>query len=182
MKKTHLTRKNLIFLALLFFFLFLQAFVFFCLDTNGMMNPKNPIVSMASLFGFYPAELITVDYVAFLLVDVYTFILAFALLFEVRLAKYSNEKVWSKKYIIAYVITVVAYLLLSFGLSILLQLPYTLDKFTFQMGMLFHSLILALVIYLVLGSFVFAVFALIVNFKNIDKPFRFFGKKAAMLE
>ncbi len=182
MKKTHLTRKNLIFLALLFFFLFLQAFVFFCLDTNGMMNPKNPIVSMASLFGFYPAELITVDYVAFLLVDVYTFILAFALLFEVRLAKYSNEKVWSKKYVIAYVITVVAYLLLSFGLSILLQLPYTLDKFTFQMGMLFHSLILALVIYLVLGSFVFAVFALIVNFKNIDKPFRFFGKKAAMIE
>ena len=56
MKKTHLTRKNLIFLALLFFFLFLQAFVFFCLDTNGMMNPKNPIVSRASLFGFYPAE------------------------------------------------------------------------------------------------------------------------------
>ena len=72
--------------------------------------------------------------------------------------------------------------MLSFGLSILLQLPYTLDKFAFQMGMLFHSLILALVIYLVLGSFVFAIFALIVNFKNIDKPFRFFGKKAAMIE
>ena len=182
MKKTHLTRKNLIFLALLFFFLFLQAFVFCCLDTTGMMNPKNPIVGFAALMGFLPADMHITDYVAFFLVNIYTFIFAFAILYEVRMAKMSDEKPWGRKYILAYVITLVVYLLLSFGLSFLLQIPYTLDKFVFQMSMLYQTFLLAFVIYAVLGSLIFATLALFVNFKNIDKPFKFFGKKAQMIE
>ena len=182
MKKTHLTRKNLIFLALLFFFLFLQAFVFCCLDTTGMMNPKNPIVGFAALMGFLPADMHITDYVAFFLVNIYTFIFAFAILYEVRMAKMSDEKPWGRKYILAYVITLVVYLLLSFGLSFLLQIPYTLEKFVFQMSMLYQTFLLAFVIYAVLGSLIFATLALFVNFKNIDKPFKFFGKKAQMIE
>lgn len=182
-RKTHFTRKNLIFLSLLFFFLVLQTFVLICMDTGaGIMKKTNPIAQLAGLFGFPLWNLGVTDYVTYLLIVFYTFVFAASVLYEVRLAKYYNERPLSKKYILEYIVTLLLCLLLSFGLSMLLQLPYSGSKFFFTVSMLWQTFLLGALIYLVLAGIIFAAFVLIVNFRNIDKPFRFFGKKEAFEE
>ena len=73
-RKTHFTRKNLIFLALLFFFLVIQTFVLLCLDVGGMMKKNNPVASLAQLFGLTLLDLTIVNYVTYLLIAFYTFV------------------------------------------------------------------------------------------------------------
>ncbi|MDY2575125.1 MAG: hypothetical protein SOW55_04035 [Bacilli bacterium] len=176
-RKTHFTRKNLIFLALLFFFLVIQTFVLLCLDVGGMMKKNNQVASFAQLFGLTLLDLNIVNYVTYLLIVFYTFVFFAAVLYQVRLARYYDEKPFSKKYVLQYVATFFICVILSFGLSIFLQLPYSLDKLAFTFKMIWESLFLGILIYIVLGSIIFAVFVLYINFKNIDKPYRFFGKK-----
>lgn len=179
-RKTHFTRKNLIFLALLFFFLLIQTFTLICLDAGGgFVKKNNPIALFAGLLGFPVFKLTVTDYVTYLLIAAYTFICIAAILYEVRLAKYYEDKATAKKYISQYIITILICLVLSFGLSVLLQLPYSWNKFTFTVRMIWQSLLIGGLIYIVLASIIFAIFVLIVNFKNIDSPFRFFGKKDA---
>lgn len=182
-RKTHFTRKNLIFLALLFFFLLVQTFTLLCLDAKGGFVKKgNPVAQLAGLLGFPSYSFGVSDYVSFLLIVFWTFMGCASVLYEVRLARYYEEKVFSKKYITYYAITIFVCLLLSFGLTILLQLPYSAAKFVYTISILWQTFLIASLIYLLIGGIVFACFVLYVNFKNIDKPFRFFGKKDAYEE
>lgn len=182
-RKTHFTRKNLIFLALLFFFLVMQTFVLLCMDAgSGIMKKNNPVVRLAGLFGFSAFELGVADYVTYFLIVFYTFVFCASILYEVRLAKYYGEDPLSKKSVFQYAVTLLLCLLLSFGLSILLQLPYTAEKYLFTVGMIWQTFLLGGLIYLVIASVIFCAFVLIVNFKNIDRPFRFFGKKETLEE
>jgi len=179
-RKTHFTRKNLIFLALLFFFLLVQTFTLLCLDAHsGFVKKGNPVAQLASLLGFPSYSVGVSDYVSFLLIVFWTFMGFASVLYEVRLARYYEEKVFSKKYITYYAITIFVCLLLSFGLTILLQLPYSVEKFVYTISILWQTFLIASLIYLLVGGIAFACFVLYVNFKNIDKPFRFFGKKDA---
>lgn len=180
-KKTHFTRKNLIFLALVFFFLLMQTFVMVCLDGNsGFIKKNNPISQFAQVFGFTLINLGVVDFVCFFLAVFYTFVFIVAILYQVRLAKFYGDKVISSKKVVQYGITGLACFFLSFGLSIILQMPYGVDKFNRQFKILWQSFILGGMIYFVLAAVVIATFTLIINFRNIDKPFRFFGKKATI--
>lgn len=178
-RKTHLTRKNLIFLALFFLFLVVQTFCLLCLDASGgFVKEKNPIAQFALLLGFSLFEKFrVVDYVTFLLVVFWTFMGVTSILYEVRLAKYYEEKPLSKKYLTMYGITILLCLLLSFGLSILLQIPYSFAKFKLTITILWESFILGFIFYFLLASLACSALVLYVNFKNIDKPYRFFGKK-----
>lgn len=182
-RKTHFTRKNLIFLALLFFFLVMQTFVLLCMDAgSGIMKKNNPIVRLAGLFGFSAFELGVADYVAYFLIVFYTFVFFASILYEVRLAKYYGDDPLSKKSMLQYAVTLLLCVLLSFGLSVLLQLPYNSNKFLFTVGMLWQTFLLGGLIYLVIASLILCTFVLIVNFKNIDRPFRFFGKRETLEE
>lgn len=178
-RKTHLTRKNLIFLALFFLFLVVQTFCLLCLDASGsFVKEKNPIAQFAILLGFSLFEKFrVVDIVTFLLIVFWTFMGVTSILYEVRLAKYYEEKPLSKKYLTMYGVTVLICILLSFGLSILLQIPYTFGEFKLTLTIIWQSLILGLIVYFLLASLVCSALILYVNFKNIDKPYRFFGKK-----
>ena len=92
-QKTHFTRKNLIFLALLFFFFVLQTFCLACLDEAlGVIKKGNPIAQFAAVFGIRPFELNVVDYVSFFLIIFWIFIAITAVIFISRISKYYDGK------------------------------------------------------------------------------------------
>ena len=181
--KTHFTRKNLIFLALLFFFLVIQTFCLFCLDeAAGIIKKGNPIAELGGIFGIEPYKLNVIDYVNFLLVMFWTFIGTAAIMYQVRLAKFYDEPVFSVKKLLNYGLTIVISLVLSFGLAIFLQWPYSFAKFFRQIVIIFQTWLLGALIYIVVGALIFGVFVLIINFRHIDEPFRFFGKEDAAVQ
>ena len=74
--KTHFTRKNLIFIGLLFFYLVISLFCAVCIDANGIMKNGNPIQLLGSGFGFpqingswqaYVLIVVTLIYILFFL-------------------------------------------------------------------------------------------------------------------
>lgn len=190
--KPHLTRKNLIAVALVFFYGIMVLLAALAIDGNNPMFAKNnPIQELArSLFvletldgrivngvpvGSFPA------YVLVLLFAVYLVVAVSAVLFEYRLAKYYDEKPNSKKWIITYVVTILVSSALWIGISMISQIgdqpfPYYIGtSFLF----LLESIVLGALLYLVIGSVIFNVAVLVINVKNIDKPYRFFDNSTA---
>ena len=123
--KTHFTRKNLIFLALLFFFFVLQTFCLLCLDSgSGIIKKGNPIALLAATFGIMTYEFKVIDYVSYFLVVFWTFICAAAILFVARVSKFYDGKAITGKSIIGYIVLPVICFNLSFSLSFILQYPF----------------------------------------------------------
>ena len=119
--KTHFTRKNLIFIGLLFFYLVISLFCALCIDNNGIMKSGNPIQLLGSGFGF---PLINGSWQAYVLIVVtliYILFFAAAFIYEMRLAKYYENKIWTKKWAIVYTLTFFISLVLCFGISLISQ-------------------------------------------------------------
>ena len=180
--RTHFTRKNLIFLALLFFLLVIQIFVAVCLDVNFGMKEDNPIAAFAKIFGINQYALTTTDYVCFFLSLFYTLLGSAALIYEYRIARFYKEPIFSLKRIGGYLSTILLCALLSLGLSLLLQTPFDFANLGKQLLFLWQTFIVAFIIYIVFAALIVGVCAIIVNFKHIDEPFRFFGKEDAAVQ
>lgn len=190
--KTHLTRKNLIAIALVFFYAFAILLAALAIDGNNPLFAKNnPIQELArSLFvlktldgrivngvplGSFPA------YALILLFGIYLVVAVSAVLFEYRLAVYYDEKPNSKKWIITYIVTILVSGDLWIGISMVSQIGD--QPFTYYIGTSFlflaESIVIGAIIYLVLGSIIFNIAVLFVNLKNIDQPYRFFDNSTA---
>ena len=176
--KTHFTRKNLIFIGLLFFYLVISLFCAICIDANGIMKNGNPIQLLGSGFGFPQINGSWQAYVLVILVLLYILFFASAFIYEMRLAKFYENKIWTKKWSIIYVSTFLISLILCFGIALVAQYPYDLTNIANSFLFLSESLITGFLVYIVLVSLIGATIMLYINFKNIDRPFRFFSARA----
>ena len=177
--KVHFTRKNLIAIALIFFYLVCCLIAAICLQAGGMMKEGNPIAMIGSGFGM-PVSFI-LGYQAWtleILVLIYILFFASAFLYEMRLAKYYENVIWTKKWAIIYSLTFLISLILCFGIALVAQYPYDAEMIGNSFLFLADSLVIGLVLFVLIGSIILAILTLYINFKNIDKPFRFFSSKA----
>ncbi len=187
MFKTHLTRKNLISVAMVFFYGLAVLFAGLAIDGNNPVFAKNnPIQNMAaSLFKVTDVNGMTAKgvpggsihaYILLILFVIYIILCTAAIIYEVRLAKYYDEKPNSLKWWIIYVVTFLVCGGLWTGISMVSQLSdkdfgyYLTNSYLF----LLESICFGLLIFVLLGSIILNVCLLVVNFKNIDKPFKFF--------
>ena len=176
--KTHFTRKNLISLGLIFFYLVMCLVAALCLDLDGIMKKGNPLQDLSHTFGFPDFVGSWQAYVLILVTLIYILLYAAAFIYEMRLAKFYENKIWTKKWVLVYIVTFLICSVLCFGIGLTAQYPYSVEAITNSFLFLVASLFVGFIIYIALTSFIGAAIMLYINFKNIDKPFKFFSARA----
>lgn len=175
MKKPYFTRKNLIVLSLAFFYSFLLLFVGLCLDGSHLLiGKKNPIALVAEKINFEPIRCGVTGYVSLILVAIYVSVFVALFLYEKRYAVLNNKKPYSLKMILSYLASLVACFILSFGVGMLIcgkNGIKTMYQFTGQ------SLLITTCIYILAFAFIGGILMFIVNFTQVDRPFRAFEDK-----
>lgn len=175
MKKPYFTRKNLIVLSLAFFYSFLLLFVGLCLDGSHLLiGKKNPIALVAEKINFEPIRCGVTGYVSLILVAIYISVFVALFLYEKRYAVLNNKKPYSLKMILSYLASLVVCFILSFGVGMLIcgkNGIKTMYQFTGQ------SLLITTCIYVLAFAFVGGILMFIVNFTQVDRPFRAFEDK-----
>lgn len=175
MKKPYFTRKNLIVLSLAFFYSFLLLFVGLCLDGSHLLiGKKNPIALVAGKINFEPIRCGVTGYVSLILVAIYISVFVALFLYEKRYAVLNNKKPYSLKMILSYIASLVACFILSFGVGMLIcgkNGIKTMYQFTGQ------SLLITTCIYILAFAFIGGILMFIVNFTQVDRPFRAFEDK-----
>lgn len=175
MKKPYFTRKNLIVLSLAFFYSFLLLFVGLCLDGSHLLiGKKNPIALVAGKINFEPIRCGVTGYVSLILVAIYISVFVALFLYEKRYAVLNNKKPYSLKMILSYLASLVICFILSFGVGMLIcgkNGIKTMYQFTGQ------SLLITTCIYILAFAFIGGILMFIVNFTQVDRPFRAFEDK-----
>ena len=175
MKKPYFTRKNLIVLPLAFFYSFLLLFVGLCLDGSHLLiGKKNPIALVAEKINFEPIRCGVTGYVSLILVAIYISVFVALFLYEKRYAVLNNKKPYSLKMILSYLASLVVCFILSFGVGMLIcgkNGIKTMYQFTGQ------SLLITTCIYILAFAFIGGILMFIVNFTQVDRPFRAFEDK-----
>lgn len=175
MKKPYFTRKNLIVLSLAFFYSFLLLFVGLCLDGSHLLiGKKNPIALVAEKINFEPIRCGVTGYVSLILVAIYISVFVALFLYEKRYAVLNNKKPYSLKMILSYLASLVVCFILSFGVGMLIcgkNGIKTMYQFTGQ------SLLITTCIYVFAFAFIGGILMFIVNFTQVDRPFRAFEDK-----
>lgn len=175
MKKPYFTRKNLIVLSLAFFYSFLLLFVGLCLDGSHLLiGKKNPIALVAEKINFEPIRCGVTGYVSLILVAIYISVFVALFLYEKRYAVLNNKKPYSLKMILSYLASLVACFILSFGVGMVIcgkNGIKTMYQFTGQ------SLLITTCIYILAFAFIGGILMFIVNFTQVDRPFRAFEDK-----
>lgn len=175
MKKPYFTRKNLIVLSLAFFYSFLLLFVGLCLDGSHLLiGKKNPIALVAGKINFEPIRCGVTGYASLILVAIYISVFVALFLYEKRYAVLNNKKPYSLKMILSYLASLVVCFILSFGVGMLIcgkNGIKTMYQFTGQ------SLLITTCIYILAFAFAGGILMFIVNFTQVDKPFRAFEDK-----
>ena len=181
--KTHFTRKNFIAMAITFFYLLITAFSAICLDgSNPMMKANNPIQKLGLAFGFPSIDPGFAGWILTACTLIYVLIFVCAFIYELRLAKYYDNKVFTKKWVGIYIATFFITFILCFGIGLIAQYPYNKEYMINSLTFLGESLLIGLILFLILGLIVSGILMLYINFKHIDEPFRFFGNKTKELE
>ncbi len=175
MKKPYFTRKNLIVLSLAFFYSFLLLFVGLCLDGSHLLiGKKNPIALVAEKINFEPIRCGVTGYVSLILVAIYISVFVALFLYEKRYAVLNNKKPYSLKMILSYLASLVVCFILSFGVGMLIcgkNGIKTMYQFAGQ------SLLITTCIYFLAFAFIGGILMFIVNFTQVDRPFRAFEDK-----
>lgn len=182
--KTHFTRKNFITVALVFLYLVVAFVAGLCCDGSGIMKTGNPIQAIGIALGFGSGPLgkdpLIGSTQAWLLLTcllVYILITFAAVMYEARLCIYFNNRGFTKKYTLIYILTIVLGLGLALGIGLAAQYPYAIETMVNSLKFSAQALVVGLLLFIILGAIIGSICLLYVNFKNIDKPFRFFGTK-----
>lgn len=195
MAKTHFTRKNLISIALVFFYGLAVILAGLAIDGNNPVFAKNnPIQNMAAtLFKVTDVNGVTTKgvptgsmqaYILLVLFVIYIVLCTASIIFEVRLAKYYDENPTNFKWWSIYIATFILCGGLWIGISLVSQLTnkpfgyYLSNCFLF----LLESIVFGFIVFIILGSIIFNICLLVINFKNINKPFRFFDDTTSAKE
>ena len=175
MKKPYFTRKNLIVLSLAFFYSFLLLFVGLCLDGSHLLiGKKNPIALVAEKINFEPIRCGVTGYVSLVLVAIYISVFVALFLYEKRYAVLNNKKPYSLKMILSYLASLVACFILSLGVGMLICGKDGIKKMYQFTG---QSLLITTCIYVLAFAFIGGILMFIVNFTQVDRPFRAFEDK-----
>lgn len=175
MLQSVLTRKNLIAVSIAAFYAVVLVFTGVCLDGDTtMVSRRNPIALIAGEIGFKTISPGTMGLIALILVAFYTVVLVTALIYERRYAIVNNIKPTSGKMWAVYGGTAAVCLVLSLGLGILIQHPLTGENIGTMLLYLGQSLSLSFFVFAALVLVVGALIMFIINFINIDKPFKCF--------
>ena len=180
MIQTIFTRKNLIAISLSVFYAVTILFTGACLDDgSAFLNKNNPIAALGKSFGFKAIAPGLLGFLCLILVAFYVIVLVTALIFEKRYATVNGIKPFSGKMVLIYSATVILCLVLSLGFGAVCQRPLTLENVGNMLLFVGQSVGLATMIFLAIFLIVGAAVMLVVNFVNVDKPFKFFGKDTA---
>lgn len=183
--KTHFTRKNFISLALIYFYLMLVVLAgLLCDATNpiGIKESMNFVKQIGLTFGFPAMNGSLGGWILVCCFLVYVLLFSAAFIYEMRLAKYYNNKIFTKKWVGIYVATFVITFGLAIGIGTVAQYPYEPEYVGNSFLFLLQAIVVGLVIYAVLGTIVLAICGLYINIKNIDKPFKWLGDRADAIE
>ena len=177
MVKPYFTRKNLIVIALAFFYGIVVLFTGVCLDgAHEIISGKNIINMLGQSLGFKTIEAGTAGLVTLILICVYSVVLVAAIAYERRYAIVNNKKTTGIKMILSYAATFILSAALSVGVGLLIQTNLKKDIGEL-LQFISQSLVLGSAIYLVLFGLLAFATMLVVNFINVDKPFKFWDKK-----
>lgn len=196
MFKTHFTRKNFIAIACVFFYGLFILLTCLAIDgSNPFFAKNNPIQQLAkSIFPVQDLDGRIVTgvprgslqaYILVILFVIYMVVCTAAIIYEFRLAKYYDQKVNSKKQWLIYSLTVLICSVLWVGISMVSQIS---DKpYPYYIGTSFlflaEGIVIGALVYLIIAAVILNTCFLVVNIKNIDKPFKFFdGSKDALKE
>lgn len=178
MKRPYFTRKNLITLALAFFYSFVLLFVGTCLEgSHSLFSKRNPIAMIATKLNFESIQCGVSGFLLLILVAIYISVFVFAFLFERRFAIVNNIKTRSLKIIITHIVTLLACLVLSLGVGIVIQKPLTGENIGRALLFLGQSMVISICLYALLVAFFGGILMFFVNFILVDKPFRSFEEK-----
>ena len=181
MVKPYFTRKNLMVIALMFFYALLIAFCGVCIDAAHVIIPKGNIINiLGSQLGFKPIDAGTAGIVTLLLLTIYLLVFVAAFLYERRYAMLNNKKVYSGKMILIYIATFVVCAALSVGIGMLIQTNLGQDIGDL-LQYISQSIILGTIVFALLFGLVGFGAMLVVNFIFVDKPFKFWNKKEAIV-
>ncbi len=172
-----LTRKNLIAISISAFYAIMLVFTGACLDGSyTMMSHNNPLTKIAQGIGFHVITPGTMGFIALILVAFYIVVFVTAFTYEQRYAIVNNIDPKSPKMIGVYAGTLGACLLLSLGLGILINNPADLENLGKVLTFIGQSVGLSFFVFAALILVVGAVMMFVINFKNIDKPFKMFDE------
>ncbi len=164
-------------LSLVFFYLLIVVFSGICLDPNStvVMN-GNPIASLATAFGFVTVESVGMQsYIMLVLMAVYAFLFALAVVIEVRLAGYYDEKPYSAKWISIYAASFIVLFGLGIGIGSASHLAFENGMDLLGQSLAFTgesflvALVVALVLYLSLFFLVLLVYSLVYRRKPLEE-------------
>lgn len=186
MKRAYFSRKNLIFLTLFYFYILISLVTGLCIDTGAsgeiaanVMKRGNPIQGLSVAMGFPDGYGygIAQRWILMACLSIYLLLFVTSFCYERRLAIFLNQKPWSKKWVYIYLITFVICSALGFGIGSVSQYPYTegvtANSYLFSL----NCFAVGLIVYIALLSVIGGAILLYVNFKNIDKPFRWFNDR-----
>lgn len=183
--KTHFTRKNFIAIALVYFFVILVLLsALLCDATNpvGLKESANIVKKISKIFSFPDINGSTGAYILLSCVLVYILIFVSALIYEMRLAVYYEGKALKKKWVLIYVATFFITTILGFGIGLVAQYPYEAKYIGNSFLFLLQAMLVGLLLFAVLGSIIFSICSLYINFKHINEPFKFFGGRVKEVE
>ncbi len=181
MNKPYFTRKNLIAIAMAFFYSFLLLFVGLCIEGSfKFANEDNPIAMIAETLNFKLVSYGVSGYICLILIAIYVVAGAIFIIYERRYAIVNNKSPYSAKMIGIYCATGLVCLLLSLGIGIILQSPLNKENIGNVLTAVWQSVLLTTAIYILIALFISAILMLVVNLIFIDKPYRFFSKRNAI--
>ena len=183
--KTHFTRKNFIAIALVYFFVILVLLsALLCDATNpiGLKESANIVKKISKIFSFPDINGSTGAYILLSCVLVYILIFVSALIYEMRLAVYYEGKALKKKWVLIYVATFFITTILGFGIGLVAQYPYEAKYIGNSFLFLLQAMLVGLLLFVALGSIIFSICSLYINFKHINEPFKFFGGRVKEVE
>ncbi len=180
MKRPYFTRKNLIIIALAFFYSFVLLFVGACLEgSHSIFSKKNPIALVANILNFESISCGVSGFLFLILVAIYISAFVAMFLYERRYAEVNQMKYTNPKILVSHLLTLLACLVLSVGLGVVIQKPLTGENIGKAFKYIGQCLALTTVIYAFLFALIGGIIMFIVNFVLVDKPFRSFTEKDA---
>ena len=175
--RNRISRANLIVVAITFFCCIVIVFAGLCLDGgNGIVVANNPIASIVTSLGMpaisaeYNGWAIVWLFIAYLLIG------EIAVIFEMGLRKYSDYNHTQKRWNYIYGGTIGGAIALWIVFSVVANL-YENHDMANSFIFFGETLLVGHVICIIIAALVVSVLSLYVNFHNIDKPFRAFGRK-----
>jgi MoxR-like ATPase len=177
MVKPYFTRKNLIVIALTFFYALLVIFCGVCIDGAHAIIPKGNIINIiGQALSLQSIAAGTAGFVTLILLGFYLVVFVAAFLYERRYALVNGKKPYKFGMIIAYFFTFVLCIALSLGVGLLIQRNLGEDIWLL-LRFISNAALLGTMIYAVLFGLVAFGAMLIINFLFVDKPFKFWNKK-----